>query len=132
MDLVNSELPPDPRRSAGFPSPADDYIEQKLDLNSLLVKHREATFFLRVSGDSMIGAGIHSGDLIVVDRAVAAQHKRVIVAVLDGELIVRRMLNADGQVVLVADNVDYDPIHVTSESAFEVWGTVTNVIHEVK
>ncbi len=122
----------DQKRSAGFPSPADDYIEQKLDLNSLLVKHREATFFLRVSGDSMVGAGIHSGDLIVVDRAVAAQHKRVIVAVLDGELIVRRLHEGGGQITLLAENVDYDPIIITEQAAFEIWGTVTNVIHEVR
>ena len=80
----------------------------------------------------MVGAGIHSGDLIVVDRAVAAQHKRVIVAVLDGELIVRRLHEGGGQITLLAENVDYDPIIITEQAAFEIWGTVTNVIHEVR
>jgi DNA polymerase V len=119
------------RRSAGFPSPAADYIEQRLDLNSLLIKHREATFFLRVEGDSMIGAGIHSGDLIVVDRSLKAQHKKVVVAVLDGELIIRRLLIDGDSFSLASENPDYAPIKITGDANFEIWGTVTNVIHEL-
>lgn len=119
------------RRSAGFPSPAADYIEQRLDLNSLLIKHREATFFLRVEGDSMLGAGIHSGDLIIVDRSLKGQHKKVVVAVLDGELIVRRLLVDGENYTLAAENVDYPAIKISGDANFEIWGTVTNVIHEL-
>ena len=122
------------RRSAGFPSPAADYIEQRLDLNSLLIKHREATFFLRVEGDSMIGAGIHSGDLIVVDRSLKAQHKKVVVAVLDGELVIRRLLielTGGESFTLASENADYPPIKISGDANFEIWGTVTNVIHEL-
>ncbi len=77
--------------SAGFPSPADDYIEQRLDLNELLVKHKEATFFLRVEGDSMTGVGIHHGDLLIVDKSIKATHKKIIIAVLDAELLVKQL-----------------------------------------
>lgn len=117
--------------SAGFPSPADDYVEKKLDLNELLIRNRQATFFLRVSGDSMVGAGIHNGDLLIVDRSLAAGHKKIVVAILDGELVVKRLLRANGKVTLAAENPNYKPIEVTPELGFEVWGVVTNVIHEV-
>lgn len=119
------------KRSAGFPSPAADYIEQRLDLNSLLIKHKEATFFLRVEGDSMIGAGIHSGDLIVVDRSLKAQHKKVVVAVLDGELVIRRLLIDGESFTLASENTNYPAIEIGGDANFEIWGTVTNVIHEL-
>ncbi len=130
-DQSTPDLLSESRRSAGFPSPADDYLELKLDLNSLLIKHREATFFLRVEGDSMIGAGIHSGDLIIVDRALQAQHKKVVVAVLDGELLIRRLSLQGSEVSLLAENSNYPAIVVSESTAFEIWGTVTNVIHEL-
>lgn len=117
--------------SAGFPSPADDYVEKKLDLNEHLVRNRQATFFLRVSGDSMIGAGIHDGDLLIVDRSLPAVNKKVVVAVVDGELLVKRLLRAKGKVFLAAENPNYAQIEVTEERSFEVWGVVTNVIHAV-
>ncbi|CAN5463603.1 translesion error-prone DNA polymerase V autoproteolytic subunit [soil metagenome] len=119
------------RRSAGFPSPASDYIELRLDLNTLLIKHREATFFLRVEGDSMLGAGIHSGDLIIVDRSLKAQHKRVVVAVLDGELIIRRLLIDDDGYTLASENVDFPAMKIGGDANFEIWGTVTSVIHQL-
>lgn len=117
--------------SAGFPSPADDYVEKKLDLNEHLVGNRQATFFLRVSGDSMIGAGIHNGDLLIVDRSIPAVNKKIVVAVVDGELLVKRLLRAKGKVFLAAENPNYAQIEVTEEVSFEVWGVVTNVIHAV-
>lgn len=117
--------------SAGFPSPTDDYVEKKLDLNEYLIRNPEATFFLRVSGDSMVGAGIHHGDLIIVDRSLAARHKRIVVAVVDGEIVVKRLLRQNQKVVLAAENPNYAQIEVTAELDFEVWGVVTNVIHEV-
>ena len=117
--------------SAGFPSPADDYVEKKLDLNEHLVRNRQATFFLRVSGDSMVAAGIHNGDLLIVDRSLTASHRKIVVAVVDGELLVKRLLRTDGKVYLAAENPSYEQIEVTAEMAFQIWGVVTNVIHEV-
>ncbi|MBP6592520.1 MAG: translesion error-prone DNA polymerase V autoproteolytic subunit [Candidatus Obscuribacter sp.] len=119
------------RRSAGFPSPAADYLELKLDLNQLLVKHRESTFFMRVDGDSMIGAGIHSGDLIVVDRALPIQHKKIAVVVLDGELLLKRFIIDGTKVTLQSENPEYAAIELGSEANLEVWGVVTSVIHEL-
>ena len=117
--------------SAGFPSPADDYVEKKLDLNEYLIRNRQATFFLRVSGDSMIGAGIHNGDLLIVDRSLPATHQKIVVAIVGGELLVKRLLRVNKKVSLAAENPGYAPIEVTEDSGFEVWGVVTNVIHEV-
>lgn len=115
--------------SAGFPSPADDYIEGRLDLNQHLIKHPAATFFVRATGDSMIGAGIHSGDLLVVDRALTPGENSVVIAVLNGELTVKRLLKKDGRLFLAADNSKYPPIEISEGASFEVWGVVTNVIH---
>ena len=117
--------------SAGFPSPADDYMEKKLDLNEHLVGNRQATFCLPVSGDSMIGAGIHNGDLLIVDKSIPAVHKKIVVAVVDGELVVKRLLYANQKVFLAAENPNYAQIEVTEEQEFAVWGVVTKVIHEV-
>ncbi len=125
LDFLNS------RRSAGFPSPAADYLELKLDLNQLLVKHRESTFFMRVDGDSMIGAGIHSGDLIVVDRALPVQHKKIAVVVLDGELLLKRFIIDGTKVTLQSENPEYAAIELGAEANLEVWGVVTSVIHEL-
>lgn len=117
------------RLPAGFPSPADDYIEGKLDLNRHLIKHPAATFFVRVTGDSMTGAGIHSGDLLIVDRSLEAVDGNVIVAALDGDLTVKRLHTRDGTLSLVPENRDYQPIDITEQQSFEIWGVVTNVIH---
>lgn len=115
--------------SAGFPSPAGDHLEQRLDLNEHLIQHREATFFMRVEGDSMLGAGIHNGDLLVVDRSMQATNQKVVVAVVDGEFTVKRFVRKDSKVLLVAENENYRPIEITSEMDFQVWGVVTWVIH---
>ena len=115
--------------AAGFPSPADDYVEKPLDLNELMVQHPEATFFVRVKGDSMIDADIRSGDILVVDRSREAQDGCVAVAVLDGEFTVKQLRYRDGQVVLLPANRNFRPIPVTSEQDFQVWGVVTYVIH---
>ena len=117
------------RLPAGFPSPADDYLEGKLDLNRHLIKHPAATFFVRVSGDSMIEAGIHTGDLLVVDRSLEATDGNVIVAALDGELTVKRLSTRDRTVRLLPANKNYQPIEIQENQAFEIWGVVTNVIH---
>ena len=117
------------RLLAGFPSPADDYIEGKLDLNRHLIKHPAATFFVRVTGDSMLEAGIHSGDILIVDRSLEAVDGNVIVAALDGELTVKRLYKRDQTLRLLPANTHYQPIEIHAHQAFEIWGVVTNVIH---
>ena len=115
----------------GFPSPADDYIEQKLDLNAYLIKHPAATFFVRVSGDSMVGVGIHSGDILIVDRALEPASSSVVIARLDGELTVKQLRKQNGKFFLVAENRSYETIEAGEETDFEIWGVVTNVIHSL-
>lgn len=116
---------------AGFPSPADDYIEAQLDLNEHVIRHPAATFFVRAAGDSMTGAGIHHGDILVVDRAPEPRDGDVVIAVLDGELVVKRLKTAGARRYLMPDNSRYAPIELGSETAVEVWGVVTHVIHEL-
>jgi DNA polymerase V len=115
--------------SAGFPSPADDYLEGALDLNEHLIAHPAATFFVRVSGDSMIGAGIHSGDILVVDRSLEATSGRIVVVALDGELTVKRLRVEGREVQLLPENPSYPSIRVHEEHGLHVWGVVTSVIH---
>ena len=116
---------------AGFPSPAEDYIEGSLDLNKHLIKHPAATFFVRVTGDSMIEAGIHPGDILIVDRSIEAKNKKVIIAVIDGELTVKRLSIVSGNLFLIPENPKYRPIQINDEMSFEIWGVVTNVIHSL-
>jgi len=120
------------RIHAGFPSPAEDYIEKSLDLNEYLVQHPAATFFVRVTGDSMTGAGINSGDLLIVDRALKAVNGSVIVAILNGEFTVKRLQSSGKRVRLFPENPAYQPIEVTAGCDFEVWGVVVHVIHTVR
>ena len=115
--------------SAGFPSPADDYIDKKLDLNEYLIKHPAATFFVRVEGESMINAGIHSGDILIVDRAVQPNNDNVVIAVVDGELTVKRIQRKRGKLYLIADNPSFAPMEISKDTNFEVWGVVMYVIH---
>ena len=115
--------------TAGFPSPAEDYIEGRLDLNNLLIRHPSATFYVRVAGDSMILAGIHPGDILIVDRAMEPGDKKVVIAVINGELTVKRIRLFSGRICLYPENPDYQPIEITEGMDFEVWGVVTNVIH---
>jgi DNA polymerase V len=117
--------------SAGFPSPADDHIEQALDLNEHLVKHPAATFFVRADGDSMLGAGIHPGDLLIVDRALEAREGSVIIAVVDGEFTVKRFEKRGGTIFLSPENAAYAPIEIKEGMDFEVWGVVTNAVHRM-
>ena len=115
--------------SAGFPSPAEDYIEGNLDLNRYLIKHPAATFFVKVTGSSMIDAGIHDGDILIVDRSLKPADRKVVIAVVNGELTVRRIRVNKGKVVLISENKDYQPLQIEEEMDFEVWGVVTTVIH---
>lgn len=119
------------RVAAGFPSPADDYVEKVLDLNEYCMPNRAASFFLRVSGHSMTGAGIHDGDILVVDRSITPKSGNVVIAVLDGELTVKRMVRKNGRVLLMPENPDYPTITIDPEQDFSVWGAVTFVVHKV-
>ncbi|SMC67016.1 LexA family protein [Polynucleobacter kasalickyi] len=116
--------------SAGFPSPASDYIDQRLDLNQYLGMHSEATFFLRVQGDSMQGAGIFDGDLLIVDRSVQAKSGNVVIAVVDGEFTVKRLQRRGGITWLKAENPAYRPIEFKDGQELEIWGVVSHVVHK--
>lgn len=117
--------------SAGFPSPADDAIEEKIDLNTLLIKHPAATFFLKVSGSSMIHAGIHDGDILIVDRSLKPSHGKIVIASVNGELTVKR-LHIDGKrTFLVPENENYPTIEILEDFELHFFGVVTNVIHQV-
>ena len=117
---------------AGFPSPAEDYIEKYLDLNELLIKHPSATFFVKVSGNSMINAGIYDGDILIVDRALEPQNNDIVIAVIDGELTVKRLIIKNKKIYLYPQNSNYKPIEVGSEeSNFIIWGVATYVIHKL-
>lgn len=117
---------------AGFPSPADDHIEEKLDLNHLMVEHPAATFFLRVEGYSMENANIYPEDILVVDRALTAQDGQIVVAILNGEFTVKRMKKDKECLFLLAESPDFQPIKVTPETDFQVWGVVTFIIHKAR
>jgi DNA polymerase V len=116
---------------AGFPSPADDFIEQKLNLNDYLIKHPASTFLVRAEGESMVGAGIQSGNILVVDRSLEPTHNRIVIAALDGELTVKRLYRQEGVVKLLSENPDFPPIHIREEMETVIWGVVTNVIAEL-
>ena len=118
---------------AGFPSPAQDYIEDVLDLNRHLIRagHEDATFVLRVSGWSMLGAGIHDGDEIIVDRAVTPAEGRVVVAVVNGELTIKRLKFVEGSPVLAAENPHFKDITFKEGEELMIWGVVTRVLHRV-
>lgn len=117
--------------SAGFPSMAEDYIESALNLNELLIKHPAATFFVRAFGDSMRNAGISTGDILIVDRALEAIDSSIVVARVNGELTVKRLRLEGTKIVLLPENPDYKPLEITDTVDFEVWGVVTCVIHRV-
>ena len=124
-DSQSTELPYyDNRVQAGFPSPAEDHLEQRLDLNTLVIDNPSATFFVRVAGESMRGIGITDGDILVVDRSIESWGNRIVVAVIDSEFTIKRFTKRNGTVVLEAENPDYPPITITEEMDFSVWGVV--------
>lgn len=116
--------------SAGFPSPAADHGENRIDLSDILVPHPSASFTLRINGHSMTRAGIHDGDLAIVDRSLTARHDDVIVAVLSGEMVCKRLIVRRGHTWLAPDCEDasYQPIDVTGRYDFEIWGVITSTI----
>ncbi len=117
---------------AGFPSPAEDYVEKHLDLNELVIRHPAATFYVRVEGDSMRDAGIYSGDLLVVDRSLEPSHGKIVVAVVNGEFTVKRIRIDGSGLSLVPENGNYPALPVSAETDFQVWGVVTYVIHRAQ
>lgn len=119
------------RVPAGFPSPADDYVERTIDLNEWLIGNQVATFIVRAEGDSMTGE-IHSGDRLIVDRSLEARHRDVVVACLDGEMIVKRLLVQDGRYYLQPENSSYPLIEITEERELIIWGVVTHSIHPLR
>lgn len=119
------------RVEAGFPSPADDYMEGSLDLNEYVIKHPSATYFVRASGDSMTGAGIFHGDLLIVDRSLEPVHGKVIIAEVDGQLTVKRLLKTKDHVSLQSENASYPPIEFQEGNEVVIWGVVTHVLHNL-
>ncbi len=117
--------------NAGFPSPASDYVEDKLDLNEHLIRHPASTFFVRVAGDSMIGAGIFDGDILIVDRSIKPINLNIVIAVLDDEFTVKRLLISKNGAILYPENPKYKPVEIKSDSGLIIWGVVTYVIHKL-
>lgn len=115
---------------AGFPSPADDYIERYLDLNTEFIRHPAATFFLRATGDSMKNAGIFAGDLLLVDRSLEPADGKIVIAAINGELTVKRLSKKNGKTRLLPENSDFKPIEISGEEDLIIWGVVTLVLHE--
>ncbi len=117
---------------AGFPSPADDYVEGELDLNELLIRHKAATFFCRVKGNSMEAAGIFNGDLLIVDRAVTPASGQIVVASIDGEFVVKRLVRAGTELRLEAASPEYAPILLQDGQELTIWGVVTGSVRQFR
>ncbi len=118
------------RVEAGFPSPADDHMERMLDLNEEIVRNPAATFFVRAQGHSMKDAGIHPGDILVVDRSLPPSDRQIVVAMIDGEFTVKRLRKRQRKVFLEAENPDFKPIEIREEQDMMVWGVVSYIIHK--
>lgn len=128
--LTNQRIPmANSRGSAGFPSPADDYVEQHLDLNEKLIRHPSATFLMKVEGDSMVNAGIQDGDLLIVDRAIPPAPGKIVIAAVNGELTVKRLMLHQSGYWLQPENPDYRPIRLDDSNDCFVWGVVSHIIH---
>ena len=115
---------------AGFPSPAEDYLDMDLNLHDYLVRNPAATFCVRVSGGSMVSAGIKSGDVMVIDRALDPTNNSIVLAVLNGEFTVKRIKKRANELYLIEDNEQYQPMKITKDVDFQVWGVVTFIIHK--
>ena len=124
-DVPRQYLPLDTTKlSAGFPSPAADYADSQLDINEYLVRNPVSTFFFPVEGDSMEGAEIFDGDILVVDRSIKARHGHIVIAFIDGERLVKRLYDRAGKMALVAENPKYPPLVVREGNELTVWGVV--------
>lgn len=118
--------------SAGFPSPAADYVEKGLDLNAFLVQHKEASFFFEVVGESMSGIGIIGGDIVLVDRSVTPIHGHIVLAVIDGEYTLKRLHQRHGVIELHPENRAYKPIRLIEGQELQVWGVITAVVRKYR
>ena len=116
---------------AGFPSPANDYLEGEIDLNRYLIKNSLATFIVKSQGNCMLQAGIHSGDLLIVDRSIKPKNNSIIIASVEGDLTVKRIKISNKQFFLSSDNESYKNVKINNESDIFIWGIVTKVIHNV-
>ena len=117
--------------SAGFPSPADDFKEIRISLDKELVKNKEATFYARVDGDSMIGAGLEDGDLLVIDRSLNPENGKIAICLVDGEFTVKRIKKEKNKLYLIPENKKYKPIELKEENELVIWGIVEYVIKKV-
>ena len=118
--------------SAGFPSPADDYTEENIDLNDILITNPSSTFFLRVKGDSMINSGIQDEDLIIVDKSLIAKPGNIVIAILDGDFTVKTLAKKNNTFYLKAENNNYPDFNFSNYSDVQIWGVVIYVIHNLK
>lgn len=118
------------RVQAGFPSPADDHLEDTLDLNTHLIHHKEATFFVKAQGESMLGAGIHQGDILIVDKSLSPKSGKIVIAVVDGDFTVKRLHKYKGNITLKAENSEFEDIKIKGTDELIIWGVVTSVIHQ--
>ena len=125
LDVCSWKVP------AGFPSPAADHTQERIDLNKQLIRNKEATYIFRVKGDSMTGAGIYEGDALLVDRSMDPKHNNIVIAQLNNEFTVKRLYRRGGVVKLIAENPIYPPRLIKEEDDFIVWGVVTNNIHKL-
>lgn len=114
--------------AAGFPSPADDYVEDRLSLDEHLIHHREATFFVRAKGNSMVGAGIFDGDLLIVDKSLNASSGDIVIAIVDGDLTVKRLIMRGTQVILKPENHRFKEIEFKDGQELQIWGVVTSTV----
>ncbi|CAO5682391.1 MAG: LexA repressor [Holosporales bacterium] len=120
------------RVSAGFPTPTDDHLEGSLNLNAYLIQNPETTFFVRVSGDSMIDAHIQDGDLLIVDKSITPKHNMIVLAVIHAEITVKRLILKNNAIALKPENSAYPIIEIPTPEELVIWGVVTNIIHHVK
>jgi DNA polymerase V len=124
LNLYASHIP------AGFPSPAEDFMEKRLDLNDYLVKNQASTFLVRVRGNSMKNAGISDGDLLVIDRSVEPSDGKIVLGILNGEFTIKRIVKREKKLILTPENKDFKSIEITEEMDFQIWGVVTFSIHK--
>ena len=118
--------------SAGFPSPAENYVEEKLNLNSYLIKNRESSFFVRVSGDSMINVGIFDNDILIVDRSLDPKRQSIVIVSIDGELVIKKLMKDQSKnYYLKSENSNYPNIKLNSNRDTIIWGVVTYLIHSL-
>ena len=117
--------------ASGFPSPADDFMDTSLDLNEFLIRQPEASYMVEASGESMTDAGIYAGDVMIVDRSITPGNNMIVIAALDGDLMVKRLKQFNGDWLLISENPAYGHIKLQGEQSCVVWGVVTYVIHKM-